>query len=297
MGSLEDEGVRLLRCAAAGTVRLLELTSGWDVLTVAEGSFHHGDDPIVADEQAHAEFTRLAMQHPAWQLLRIVAIVGEENIVEPPAMTPGQRLIVLDPLDGSRPWALFRMGYCVAALLLVCDAAGCLKVESAIVATPTYTFTLAGADGLFFGRTQAPPDQDIRVESAVPENLVMEPTLACVAYKAADRERAQPMFDRLPDWSIVTLGGNPVTPYVVTGQLTAAITTKPSSTWDAIGILMATSTDAIVGDLEGTIVSGSTFRELYGRVLLSQNVTTIPPMIVAKNLDRYQELKEAAAAL
>lgn len=100
----------------------------------------------------------------------------------------------------------------------------------------------------------------------------------------------------LPQWSLLTLGGNPMTVHVVASGLTAAITLKRSSTWDAVGILMATATDAVVGNLEGTVVSGATFRDLFAQVLVTGNVEAIPAMIVAKNLDRFKEVAAAVQA-
>jgi len=50
-------------------------------------------------------------------------------------------------------------------------------------------------------------------------------------------------------------------------------------------------------DLDGAVVSGLTFRDLFAAVLLEGNVTAIPPMIVAKSLERYQEVALAATAL
>ena len=55
---------------------------------------------------------------------------------------------------------------------------------------------------------------------------------------------------------------------------------------------MCTATDAVVGLLDGTIISGRTFRKLFTRVVLTGNVRIIPPVIVAKNHDRYIMLSE-----
>lgn len=284
----------VLRHAAAGVLRFLESSDGWDHLALTEGEFHTGDDPIEADRDAHSEFARFAALHPAYQDLRIWDIVGEENIVTvPPRLPAGARVIVLDPLDGSGPWAMIRSGYCVAALVLLADADGELMVESAIVAGPVHTFTLVGESDLRFGSTFSSPRKDISLLSTLPESEWIPPSLALTGYKTTDRKVTTEIMSRLADWSIITLGGNPVTPYVVVGGLTAAATLRPQCTWDAVGILMCTATDAVVGSTDGLIVSGSTFRRLFGRVLLTGNVRAIPPMIVAKNADRYRAVSEA----
>ncbi len=284
----------VLRFAAQGVLRFLENSDGWRQLTLAEDQFHTGDDPIVADAEAHHQFARLAQTHPAYQDLRIWGIVGEENIVRvPPRLQPGARIIVLDPLDGSGPWAMIRMGYCVAALVLLADTDGNLEVESAIVAGPTHTFTLVGDDDLRFGPTFGAPSNDLALLSTLPENELIDPSLALTGYKTRDRKAVLTLMERLSGWSIITLGGNTATPYVAVAGLTAAVTLRAQCTWDAIGILMCTATDAVVGSLDGIIVSGPTFRSLFNRVLLTGNVRAIPPMIVAKNEERLFTVSEA----
>jgi hypothetical protein len=295
--SAAEASAVLMRQAACETLKILESSTEWDQLVVAEGVFHHGDDPLVVDKEAQDAFSASAKSHQFYSDLQIREIVGEEHIVDVPPLSPGERLIVLDPLDGSKPWFMIRSGYCVAALMLLAGPRGGLAVESAIIATPTHSFTLLGGHDLRFGRTFALPGLDAALLSAVPEDARQPPSLACVSWKASERIRAAKMIERLPGWSYLTLGGNPITPFVVAGGLTASIAIKPSSTWDAVGILMATATDAVVGDLDGTIVSGPTFRDLFGAVLLEGRVTAIPPMIVAKNYARYQEVALAATAM
>lgn len=293
-----DLSARLLRSAAQRTLRVLESSRGWNRLQRQEGAFHHGDDPMDVDEEAQKAFYRTVKAHPYYRELRIVGVVGEEHIVRITPLAPGERVIVLDPLDGSKPWFLAHMGYCVAALVLLADDVGRLGVESALIATPTHAFTLVGGgQDLRVGRAFGVPEEDVPLLSVVPELKAEPPSLACVAWKAGERRRALEMVRKMPQWSFVTLGGNPVTPWVVAGGLTASITIKPTSTWDAVGILMATATDAVVGDLDGAVVSGPTFRDLFAAVLLEGNVTAIPPMIVAKSLERYQEVALAATAL
>jgi hypothetical protein len=297
MGASQAElSASVLRYAAQGALRFLENSAGWRQLSLAEDQFHTGDDPIVADAESHAQFTRFATGHPAFQELRIWGIVGEENIqAVPPRLQPGARVIVLDPLDGSWPWAMIRAGYCVAALTLIAGSDGVLKLESAIVATPTHTFTLVGDDDLRFGPTFGGPANDMTLLSTLPENELIDPSMAFGGYKTKDRETVTRIMTRLDKWSVITLGGNPVSPYVVTGGLTAAITLRPQCTWDAIGILMCTATDAVVGLTNGDMVSGSTFRDLFGKVLLTGNVRIIPPMIVAKSRDRFSALCDAVS--
>jgi hypothetical protein len=94
----------------------------------------------------------------------------------------------------------------------------------------------------------------------------------------------------IPDGAFLTIGGNPVTPYVVAGDLTAAITWRAQHTWDAIAILMATKTDAVVGNLDGDVVSGTAFSDRFNQVVLTRNARLIPPMIVAKSRNRFDQL-------
>jgi 3'-phosphoadenosine 5'-phosphosulfate (PAPS) 3'-phosphatase len=295
--SPEEASAQLLRRAAQATLRVLETSQGWEQLILEEGVFHHGEDPLEVDDHAQKAFQNAARSDPHYEDLRIVDVVGEERIVRLAPLAPGERLIVLDPLDGSKPWFLVRGGYCVAALMLLADETGRLTVEAAIIASPTHAFSLIGDQDLRVGRAHDDGTNDAAVLSVVPESLTQAPSLACVAWKASERRRVMHMVDKLPGWSFLTFGGNPVTPWVITGGLTASITVKPTSTWDSIAVLMATATDAVVGDLDGTVVSGPTFRELFAAVLLEGNVTAIPPMIVAKTWDRYKEVALAATNL
>src|SRR4051794_39539672 len=108
-----EASARLVRSAAQRTLQALEASQGWDQLRLAEGEFHHGDDPLEVDKQAQRAFYDAAKSHPYFSDLRIVAVDGEEHIVRVPPLAPGERLIVLDPLDGSKPWFMIRTGYCV----------------------------------------------------------------------------------------------------------------------------------------------------------------------------------------
>jgi hypothetical protein len=220
-------------------------------------------------------------------------IVGEENILNiPSGLAPGARVIVLDPLDGSGPWAMIRAGYCVAALSLIAGSDGVLSFETAIVAGPTHAFTLIEEGELSFGATFKGPAEDVALLSALPENEVIDPSVALTGWKSEDRDVVNSIMQHLGNWSVITLGGNPLTPYVLVGSLTAAVTLRAQCTWDAIGILMCTATDAVVGLHDGTLVSGRTFRRLFSRVVLTGNVRIIPPVIVAKNHDRFASLSE-----
>jgi fructose-1,6-bisphosphatase/inositol monophosphatase family enzyme len=285
----------LLRQAARATVRYASLSEGFEHLASAEDEFNHGDDALEADKQAHAVFEKTAAQHPAFNLLRIRAVVGEERILRSfPDLKFGDRVIVLDPIDGTAPWVIARTGFCTAALCLVWESTGRWEIDGAVIATPTGCFTLIGTRELRYGPLGSEAARDGKVTSVLPENPAIARSIAAVCYKPKDRELAQPLLTFLPTWSHITLGGNPFFPWVVTGALTAAITIKWSSTWDAVGILMAAATDAVVGDHEGTVVSGDTFRGLFAQVLLTGNVTPIPPMIVAKNMEAFEIVAAAA---
>lgn len=285
----------MLRFAAQRVLRYLETSQAWQQLALAEDQFHTGDDPIRADAEAHQEFEVAARAHPAWNDLGVWSVVGEENILPAPAaFSEGTRVIVLDSLDGSSMWAMMRQGYCVAAMSLLANARGNLELECGVIATPVHSFTLAG-DELKFGPTFDGPRSDSLLLSTVPETDVRPKSLAINGYKARDRRLMIEIMRRLPDWDIVTNAGNPANPYVVMGSLTATVNTRYQCTWDALGVLACTTTDAVVGDLEGTIVSGPNFRHLYNRLLLEGNVKCIPPMIVAKNTERFAEVAAAVS--
>lgn len=263
---------------------------------LAEGETHPGDDPIEADLEAHRVFTEAVSSHPRFREMGIREVVGEERLVNSlRVLRQGERLVVLDPLDGSSQWAMIRSGHCVAALVLVGDGQGNPSFESALIATPVHTFTLSTLTGLLqFGSTYS-NDERISLLSCLPEAVIEQPSIAFTGYKTKDRRSVLTLAKFLSSWSIVTLGGNPVTPYVVAGGLTAALTLRPQYTWDAIGILMATKTDAVVGDLDGTMVYGNSFEELFNRVALTGNARVIPPMVVTKSRERYEQIVEAVS--
>lgn len=291
--SLPQLGVEAMRHAAMRTLASLEMSTGWKKLFLAEGELHLGDDPIQADEDAHREFSRALMSHPAADHLRIQDVVGEERLGPIPPLASGQRLVVVDPLDGSSQWAMVRAGYCVASLMLVADSAGRLRFESAIVSNPTHTFTLIAGEPLTFGPTYGRSSEDIVVLSCLPENEVVPPSIAFTGYKPKDRGSMLALVGHLPRWSFLTIGGNPVTPYVVAGGLTAAVTIRSQATWDAIGILMCAQTDAVVGDLDGSIRSGNDVLAKFNHVTLTSNTRPIQPMVVAKDEKHFTELVEA----
>lgn len=281
----------VIRYAAQRVLHYLETSESWTRMNLAEGQFHTGDDPILADDEAQREFVSSARAHPAYRSLNILDIVGEENIVTLPRQyKPGARVFVLDALDGSTAWAMVRHGYCVACISLLADDSGTLRFECGVVATPVHAFTLLGYSDLKFGATFSASDNDVRLLSALPESDFRPPSLAINGFKARDRSLIVNVMSNLPRWDIVTLGGNPMNPYVVIGALTATVNTQYQCTWDALGVLMCTATDVVVGDIEGTIVSGPAFQSLFARVLLAGNVKIIPPMIVAKNPERFHEI-------
>src|SRR4051794_19429917 len=113
------EVARLLRSAAVEALHFLTHGDASTELAAAETEFHHGDDPIKADQDAQSHFEQGARDHARYGELRIVGIVGEERIKQIEDARRGDRVIVVDPLDGSRPWSLARIGFCVAALALI----------------------------------------------------------------------------------------------------------------------------------------------------------------------------------
>jgi hypothetical protein len=284
---------RVLRDAARATIVDLTQNQPWQQTVVETVDFHIGDDPIQADKVAQTVFAATVYAHPDCSELRIVAVVGEEEAKYLVTPDIGDRVIVVDPLDGSKPWAMARIGYCVAAICLLLVAKDTWAIEGAILATTTDVFTLRGDRDLSYGLLYREPDSDVSLQSTTPENDNFPPSLATVAYKPDDRARCYPIFARLPEWSIITLGGNPLTPYVITAALTAVLTTKKSTTWDTIGVLMASATDAIVGTIDGQILGGD-FRQLFAQVALSgPNASNIPELVVAKTLARYLEIVDA----
>jgi 3'-phosphoadenosine 5'-phosphosulfate (PAPS) 3'-phosphatase len=284
----------VLHRAARRVLRLLGRYAADADLPTVGGGFHVGDPPIAADLAAHAAFAEELLSDPAASELAITAVVGEEHSHAPDPVPPGGRVVVVDPLDGSWGWATLRSGYCVAALVLVANAAAELAVESAVVAAPTDTFRLTG--DLTVGPTFARTESYRRVDRVVPERPRATPSLAVAGYRVSDRPAVAELFDRLDDWSIVTLGGNPATPYVVTGGLTAALTLGPQCTWDAIGLLMAATAGAVIGTAQGRIMSATDVRRRLATVRLTANARVVPPLIVAKNRTRYAELVDRLGA-
>jgi|GEM_PF-5497453 len=283
-------GADALRLAAMKTLQHLELSTGWGKVALEEGQIHPGDPPLGADYEAHHRFTTVLYCHPAMAYLNIEDVVGEERLLEGRiAVKPGSRVVVLDPLDGSTQWALIRSGHSVAAMILISGLDGNLRLESAVVANPVHTFTLVAGEPLRLGATNGRSEDDLWLTSCLPESLA-SPSVAVTGYKTKDRGSMLAFLKEIPDWAFLTIGGNPVTPYVMAGDLTAAITWRSQFTWDAVGILMATQTDAVVGNIDGDVVNGPTFAEHFDRVVLTQNARVIQPMIVAKSAARFDEL-------
>jgi hypothetical protein len=186
--------------------------------------------------------------------------------------------------------------------------AGSHEVDIGLIATPVDTFTLYGYHTLRYGRTFGDPELDVPFTSILPEDPELPPSIAAVAHRPPEwpgrppsktRENFFRILTKLgPYRDAYTIGGNPIVPYVVAGSLTASISLNNQTIWDALSILMATATDAIVGDTEGTLVLGSTFPELFSRVLFSgPGVTPVPRMIVSKSRERFEQVVAAAQGL
>jgi hypothetical protein len=279
-----------LRAATGATLRYLAGQHASARLAAHEGGFHHGDDPLEADQLAQGVFEAELTRY--MEALKIVAVVGEERVKDVPPARSGQRIVIVDPLDGSKPWALLGTGYCVAALVLKATDDRWV-VEAAIIATPLEVFTLLADQLLLVGPVEGDPATDVAMLSVLPENEVLGRSLAAVAYKSADRPAAQAIVQHLPGWAFITLGGNPMVPQVISRGLTAVVTLKAATNWDSVGVLMAAATDAVVGDHSGRRLSGATFRQLFAQVLLTGNVTPIPPLVVAKTEDAYRQIVDA----
>ncbi|GAA4885571.1 hypothetical protein [Serinicoccus chungangensis] len=284
----------VLRYAAQETLRHLETSDAWEAFTLEEGQIHTGDDPIQADENAQLAFEKATESHLAFDQLNIHAFSGEERLKPISGdYKRGSRIIFVDPLDGSSLWSIFRQGYCVGAMSLVADGNGRWDFECGLVATPVHTFTLLD-EQLMFGATFSPSRLDTYLASAEPENQYRGPSLAMSGYKARDRDWVIALMGALPDWDIITLSGNTATPYVAAGSLTAALSHRPQTTWDALGVLAVATTDAVVGDIEGTVVHGPSFRNRFSKLPdLDKNTRTVPPTIVAKTEERFVEVANA----
>jgi hypothetical protein len=286
----------MLRHACQQTLRYLGSGHASAALAETEEVFHHGDDPIVADKEAQRIFEEAIRSHEAFRMLNLVAIVGEESIREVSRPREGERVLVVDPLDGSKCWASVKTGYCVAALVLLA-AGGRWTVEAAIVATPLEAYTLRNSGDVFYGPTWGDASKDMRIAAILDENQVLGRMLSAVAYKPDDRDYIIRLWGLLPGWHLYTFGGNPTIPQVLTGGLTAAMTLRPTTNWDSVAVLMASKTDAIVGTHDGQRLNGPLFADLFATVLLTGNVTPIPPLIVAKTSSAYDMIVEAIQAI
>lgn len=289
-----ERSARLLRGAALAALRHLSTSRGWDRVALREGEFHSGDDPITADREAQQVFEHFVLAHQHEVDNSVYAVVGEESIrALPESLKPGARLIVVDPLDGSTQWAIFSHAFCVAAYCVRADSRGRLELESAVVATPQHSFTWrANSEGFEFRAVHVPDAPPIITQSTVEENPYVTPSLAFTGFKPKDRHATIELLDTFSDWHVLPIGGNPVTPYVVTSGLTAAITLRPQAAWDALGILLASTTDAVIGALDGTRLNPDTFRGLFERVVLSGDVRRVPALVVAKTPARFDEVIE-----
>jgi hypothetical protein len=282
-------------------MRYLCASDGWRTLALEEGTFHLGDDPIEEDKAAQDLFVQFVEEYQYNEGdLAIKAVLGEENIKAAPHLRPGERVVILDPLDGSKTWAACRTNFCVALLALRADATGIPRLEIAMITTPLHVFTYLPPRRLYMGQLGQTPDSDQQVTSVVPEAggqlyaPANTPFLALNAYKSRERDSLIAIARALPDWHIITTAGNPVTPYVVSGGVTVALTLRSQANWDAVGVLMATCTDAVVRQAsDGTLVHGPGFAERFNQVLVDQNAFIVPPMIVAKSRERSDEVYEA----
>lgn len=300
VGSGSAASSRLLLDAAHATLTYLASSQNWERVALAEGAFHTGDDPIHADLEAHSVFERHLRGRDTSVADSIYAVVGEESIQHIPLdqLMPGARVVVVDPLDGSTQWAIFSHAYCVAAYCLVVGDEGRLRLESAIVANPQHSFTWrADREGFEFRTTRSDDSNVVVTQSAVAENPLLPPTLSFTGFKTKDRPAALSIAGILDDWQMMLIGGNPVTPYVISGGLTVALTLRPQASWDAVGILLASKTDAVIGALDGTLLDHETFRTLFEKVVLEGNVRRIPALVVAKSRARYDEVVERLAPL
>lgn len=290
------QGAHVLRVAAAETLKTLVMSQGWGSVALKEGEIHPGDPPRRVDQEAQECFADSVSDHPLATSLRITDVVGEENLPSDgePLGETGARIVVVDPLDGSTQWSMIRSAYCVAAMMLHDDGRGRLRLESAVIATPVHTFTLVVGDQPRFGPSFGRESTYVGLTSCLPESSVQEPSLALTGYKIKDRKSYEALLGKLPGWAVLTIGGNPVTPYVVAGDLTAAVTWRSQSTWDAIGILMAAETDAVVGTHDGAVLAAPRVREYFDSVDFKH--ACVPPMVVAKTRSRFEELVEALAS-
>lgn len=179
---------------------------------------------------------------------------------------------------------------------LLVGSSGRLELESAIVANPQHSFTWRADKSGFELRTTRTSDGPVAVtQSVVSESPLLSPTLAFTGFKTKDRPATLDIAKTLDDWQIMLIGGNPVTPYVVSSGLTAALSLRPQASWDAVGILLASKTDAVIGALDGTLLHHESFRTMFEQVVLEGNVHLIPALVVAKSRARYDELIERLA--
>lgn len=298
----------MLRSAAQATLRGIGSRTGLERLAEREGEqYDPGDPGFNADEDAHRVFEEAVRESPYFGALHVQEVLGQEKLMDPPSLVAGQRLIIVDPIDGTWPWLILHEGYCVAAIALLWDSDNRPQVDCAIIATRVDCFTLLGYDDLRYGRTFADSSKDLAIASTVPENRQLPPSIAAVAYKPSawllPHSESRDMFLRIldnlgPAWAAFTIGGNPITPYVIVGGLTAAISLNRQTSWDALAVLMATATDAVVGHAEGTLVFGPTFSQLFANVMFSgEGALPIPRMIVAKTHERFMEVVHAAEDL
>ncbi len=286
----------LLSALREGRRQLVRLNRGNpDQFIVFTDEAHGGDPQDQIDVQVRDAFEDELRKH-----LPTVRVVGEESVQS--VDMAAYPVAVLDPVDGTKPYRSFGDCWAVAAYIntlrsdvrspfvpiaAICTASGVfvevVMEESVQVSVAENTHSNREIEYL----TACYPSKQ--------DNLV----LACVAAKPKDSDRYERLRRAFPEATVFNVGGNPVVPGVLTGDLDGIVSFHDQAPWDALYALAVQVAGGTVGlTTESRLLKREELLKCFRRPAMGKaQGKKVWPLIAAKDEKTYRQIFDGLSAL
>lgn len=248
---------------------------------------HLGDRAIQADFITHSKIESFLKRFN-----NKIIIAGEEGLSSMSSVLneapDGALAIDIDAIDGTRPYRTIGLGWCVVlhALLKYGDR---WRHEAAVIMGENGRYLFADRNWqVSVGDTFIAPylqydNNEIVVTD--PGELLddIPPTLAIVGAKSKDRLIWTPIIEYLPNWTIFTVGGNPIARGFITEELCATILFEHTTVFDSIFVPIVAAVGYKVSLLSGTEIPLDELREWWDFIGFGNDAKIIPPIIVSRS--------------
>lgn len=201
---------------------------------------------------------------------------------------------VVDPLDGTGNWTNLGVGTAMTTIIYRKLRDELIYVGAHVVQVGWRRHWWAEPTATWRGSLGTSVEHDELVISPR-EARPLERSDVYIAGVGATNGRTRTFLDyltRVEGFRTVTIGGAPLGAEVLDRELMALVECSPTTVFDSAHLMIAANTDAVVGLLDGTILSPTALEQMFLRVQ-SPKERVVEPYVLAKSAAAYNYIVAA----